>query len=96
LERQTRHKIAELRQRRRARSNNAMMSLDLPDAERDALVALLKETIATDRFPLSPRIRALKRVLDKLEPPPASRDPLPPPKPPGERSMSLSRKRRRQ
>jgi len=29
----------------------------LADAERATLVALLKETIAADRFPLSPRVR---------------------------------------
>jgi hypothetical protein len=68
---------------------------DLSDAERAALVALLKETIAADRFPLSPRIRGLKRILDKLEPPSPASETLPPPKPPGERSTVLSKKRRR-
>jgi len=71
------------------------MPLDLSDADKTALVALLKETIAADRFPLSPRIRALKRILDKLEPPPPASETLPPPKPPGERSTVLSKKRRR-
>jgi hypothetical protein len=70
------------------------MPLDLSDADRATLVALLKETIAADRFPLSPRIRGLRRILDKLEPPPTS-ETLPPPKPPGERSIVLSKKRRR-
>jgi hypothetical protein len=27
----------------------------------------LRETIERDRFPLSPRIRLLKRILDKLD-----------------------------
>jgi hypothetical protein len=67
----------------------------LSDAEKAALAALLKETIAADRFPLSPRIRALKRILDKLEPPPPSPEPFPPPKPPSERGTVLSKKRRR-
>jgi len=71
------------------------MSLDLSDGERAALVALLKETIAADRFPLSPRVRALRRILDKLEPPPPASETLPPPKPSGERSTVLSKKRRR-
>jgi hypothetical protein len=31
---------------------------------------LLQETISADRFFLSPRIRMLKRILDKLEPSP--------------------------
>ena len=45
------------------------MPLDLSDTERAALVALLSATIAADRYPLSARVRALKRILDKLEPP---------------------------
>ena len=71
------------------------MPPDLSDADKAALVALLKETIAADRFPLSPRIRGLKRILDKLEPPPPASETLPLPKPPGERSTVLSKKRRR-
>jgi hypothetical protein len=53
---------------------NRAMPLDLSDAEKAALVALLKATIAADRFPLSPRVRALRRFLDKLEPPSAGPD----------------------
>jgi hypothetical protein len=30
---------------------------------------LLRETIAADRFPLSPRVRRWRAILDKLEPP---------------------------
>jgi hypothetical protein len=70
-------------------------AMTLDDHDRAALIALLKATIATDRFPLSPEIRMLKRILDKLEPPPPRPEPIPPPKPPGERSMALSKKRRR-
>jgi hypothetical protein len=71
------------------------MSRAVSDAEKVALAALLKATIAADRFPLSPRLRALKRILDKLEPPRPAVKPLPPPKPSGERSTVLSKKRRR-
>jgi len=67
---------------------------DLEAAERAALVVLLRETIAADRFPLSPRIRALKRILDKLNPPAAKAQPHPPPKPPGEPSWARRKKRR--
>jgi hypothetical protein len=70
------------------------MPQDLSDADKVALVALLQATIAADRFPLSPRIRSLKRTLDKLEPPAKAPEPLPPPKPPGERSVVLAKKRR--
>ena len=44
--------------------------LDLDDIERAALVALLRETIENTRWPLAPRTRALRAILDKLEPPP--------------------------
>jgi hypothetical protein len=30
---------------------------------------LLKQTIAADPFPLSPRVERLRAILDKLEPP---------------------------
>jgi hypothetical protein len=55
------------------------MQLDLTDDETAALTRLLTNTIDADRYPLSPRIRALKGILDKIEPPPI-RGPLPPPK----------------
>src|SRR5215207_8667528 len=47
-----------------------------------------------DRFPLSPRVRRWRAILDKLEPP-AARPELPPFKPPGEPSMLLAKKRGR-
>jgi hypothetical protein len=47
-----------------------------------------------DRFPLSPRVRSFKTILEKLDPRPDV-ETLPAPKPPGERSMSLTKKRRR-
>jgi hypothetical protein len=45
------------------------MTLDLTDAEADALVTLLKRAIADDHYPLSPRVQALQRILDRLEQP---------------------------
>jgi hypothetical protein len=48
-----------------------------------------------DRFPLSPRVKALRAILEKLEPPAPKLDPPPPMKPPGEPSLALARKRRR-
>jgi hypothetical protein len=67
----------------------------LDDAELAALIALLREEIAADRFPLSPRVKMLRAILAKLAPEPPHPEPLPPPKPPGERSVVLSKKRRR-
>jgi hypothetical protein len=42
------------------------MPRDLTEDDKAALVELLKETIAADRFPLSPKIKRLKAVLAKL------------------------------
>jgi hypothetical protein len=56
-----------------------MQNLELTEDEAAALFALLTRTINDDRYPLSPRIRALKAILAKLKPEPV-REPLPPPK----------------
>jgi hypothetical protein len=58
------------------------------------LIELLRETIERDRIPLSPRIKSLKAILAKLDPPPARPQPFPPPKPPAEPSMALAKRRR--
>jgi hypothetical protein len=68
---------------------------DLTDDDKAALIELLRETIERDRFPLSPRVRRLRAILAKLAPPAPRPEPLPAPKPPGERSMALTKKRRR-
>jgi hypothetical protein len=69
-----------------------MPPVDLTDAEHAELVRILRAAIAADRFPLAPRLRTLRAILDKLDPRP---EPLPPPKPPGERSVAMGKKRRR-
>ena len=43
-----------------------MTQLDLDDEETFALLNLLTETIESDRYPLSPRIQALRRLLAKF------------------------------
>ncbi len=68
------------------------MPLDLDDTDKAALVEVLRQTIATDPFPLSPRIRRLRSILDKLAPPPPRPEPYPAPKPAGEPSMVLAKK----
>jgi hypothetical protein len=45
-----------------------VMTPDLSNEEKSALVELLKHTIDGDRYPLSPRIRTLKAILAKLDP----------------------------
>jgi hypothetical protein len=68
---------------------------ELDDSEKAALVELLREAIATDRFPLSPRIQKLRAVLDKLEPPAPRPEPFPAPKPIGEPSHVLAKRKGR-
>ena len=73
------------------------MPLDLDDTDKAALVEVLRQTIATDPFPLSPRIRKLGAILAKLEPPPPRPEPpepYPAPKPPAQPSMVLAKKKR--
>jgi hypothetical protein len=54
-------------------------TLALSDAERQALIALLRHAIDEARFPYAPRLAPLKAILAKLVPPPV-REPRPPPK----------------
>lgn len=53
------------------------MNLDLSDDESAALARLLRKTIDEDRYPLSPRVRLLQAILDKIEPSPAREQPPP-------------------
>jgi hypothetical protein len=56
------------------------MHVDLTEAETPALIALLKQAIADDRYPLSERVQTWQGILDKLEPRPAHEPARPPPK----------------
>jgi len=66
---------------------------DLSPDDKAIIAEQLRQTIAADRFPLSHRIKALKTVIDNLEPPPL-RPELPPLKPPGTPSVLLATKGR--
>jgi hypothetical protein len=55
------------------------MHLDLSDEEAAGLANELHRIVENDRYPFSPRIRALRAVLNKLRPEPV-REPLPLPK----------------
>jgi hypothetical protein len=62
---------------------------DLSEADRAILAELLREQIAPDRFPLSPRVTRLKATLAKFD---ASAEnpavtPYPAPRPSGEPSL---------
>jgi hypothetical protein len=53
------------------------MHLDLTDDQTEALIRELRNIIPNDRYPLSPRIVALKEILAQLRPEP-EHEPLPP------------------
>jgi hypothetical protein len=57
-----------------------MPTIDLDDAELAAVKAALREKIAGDKFPLSPRLKPYKAALAKLDPSsaPEPREPKPP------------------
>jgi hypothetical protein len=54
------------------------MTLDLTEEQTNALIRELRNIIQNDRYPLSPRIVALKEILGTLRPEPARPAPLPP------------------
>jgi hypothetical protein len=69
------------------------MHLDLSDEETAALADLLKRRIADDPYPLSPRVRILQAIVNKIEPP-TVREPLPPRKVYAPPRAALARRRR--
>ena len=52
------------------------MNLELTDEQTEALIRELSQIIDSDRYPLSPRIVALKEILGQLRPEP-EREPFP-------------------
>src|SRR5205814_6457998 len=58
----------------------SMVEPNLTHDEKAVLAGLLRTTIAADRYPLSPRVRSLKAILDKPDPPASRPEPLPPPR----------------
>jgi hypothetical protein len=54
-----------------------MTHLELNDIQTEVLIRELSSIVQNDRYPLSPRIVALKEILGKLPPEP-EREPLPP------------------
>jgi hypothetical protein len=71
------------------------MKLPLTPTEAAALIELLRAEIDGTRFPHSPRLRPLRSILAKLARVSAPAPTYPPPKPPGEPSAVLHKKRRR-
>jgi hypothetical protein len=54
------------------------MPLELTDEQTEALIRELSQIIDGDRYPLSPRIVALREILGMLRPEPERPAPLPP------------------
>ena len=54
------------------------MNFELNDVQTEALIRELSQIIQNDRYPLSPRIVALKEILGMLRPEPARPVPRPP------------------
>jgi hypothetical protein len=71
------------------------MPLDLTDDEKAALIELLRGTIDRDRFPLSPRIKLLRSILEKLGIRSTLAMPSPAPKPKSRLVAALAKNRRR-
>jgi hypothetical protein len=42
---------------------------DLSPEDRAAIAELLRDTIKADRFPMAPRIKRMREILHKIEPP---------------------------
>jgi hypothetical protein len=72
------------------------MNPNLTDEDRTDLAQFLRQAIDANRFPFSSKVRRLKELLVKLDPIPAPIvTPYPAPKPPGQPSHLLAKKRRR-
>ena len=69
--------------------------IDLDDADRDELIAMLREAIEREPYRIGPRIKRLRAILAKFDPPPPRPVPYPAPKPAGEPSLLLWRKKGR-
>jgi len=61
---------------------------DLNEGQREVLVRALRQIIDSSRFPLSPRIRCLCQIPEKLEPSAAAAEPFPQLRPPGKPSLA--------
>ena len=53
------------------------MHLEISDDETAALTRLFEGRLTRTAYPLSPRVRTLRRILDKIEPPPVRETPPP-------------------
>jgi hypothetical protein len=72
------------------------MTANLTDQDRADLARFLRDAIEADHYPLSPRVRRLRELLARIDPAPAPAvTPYPAPKPIGEPSAVLAKRRAR-
>lgn len=72
------------------------MNAHLTDEDRAELARVLRDAIEADRYPFSPKVRRWKDLLAKLDRTPEHVvTPYPAPRPAGQPSFLLGRKRRR-
>jgi hypothetical protein len=67
--------------------------IDLDDADRDELIAMLREAIDREPYRIGPRIKRLRAILAKFDPPATRPEPYPAPKPAGEPSLVLAKRK---
>jgi hypothetical protein len=70
------------------------MLVEFSDDEKAAVIEVLRDTIDRDRFPQSPRIRLLRRILEKLGIRSTLAVPSPPPNPRSRLGAALAKRRR--
>jgi hypothetical protein len=68
---------------------------DLDDDERATLIAVLREVVERNRHFMSPRMKRLRAIFGKLDPLPPRPQSYLPPKPPGQPSAVLVKKKGR-
>jgi hypothetical protein len=70
------------------------MPPDLTEDETRTLIDYARRKFAEERWPMSPGLRPIRAIMEKLDPKPEPQ-PLPAPKPRVEPSWRMARKRRR-
>jgi len=67
------------------------MTSQLNGDELQRLIDYARQKFAEERYPLAPALRPIRLLMERLA---ATTTPIPPPKPPGEPSVVLRKKRR--
>ena len=72
------------------------MPPSLSEQERADLAKILRDVIEADKYPFSPKVKRWRELLSKIDPTPERVvAPYPPPKPAGQPSYLLAKRKRR-